>query len=73
MSTHGPTLLGAKLSATGVRTFIERVTVNGVGGESERTPICVWGVHGIGKTALVEEIARSNGWKFGYVAPAQFE
>ena len=73
MSTHGPTLLGAKLSASGVQTFIERVTVNGVGGDGERTPICVWGVHGIGKTALVEEIARSNGWKFGYVAPAQFE
>lgn len=73
MSTHGPSLLGAKLSAAGIRAFIERVTVNALDGENDRTPICIWGVHGIGKTALVEEIARTNGWKFAYVAPAQFE
>lgn len=71
MRTQGPTLLGAKLSAAGVRHFIERVTQNAT--TDERTPICIWGVHGIGKTAIVEDIARSNGWKFAYVAPAQFE
>ena len=71
MHTQGPTLLGAKLSAAGVRHFIERITQNAA--TDERTPICIWGVHGIGKTAIVEDIARSNGWKFAYVAPAQFE
>lgn len=73
MSSHGPALLGAKLSADGVRNFIERVTLNAFENEGERTPICIWGVHGIGKTALVEDVARSNNWKFAYVAPAQFE
>jgi MoxR-like ATPase len=37
------------------------------------TPICVWGMHGIGKTMLVEELAKRKGWKFAYCAPAQFE
>ncbi len=73
MSSTGPALIGAKLTADGVQRFIERVTVHAMDGGGERTPICVWGVHGIGKTALVEEIATANGWKFAYVAPAQFE
>jgi len=73
MNAPGPTLFGAKLAADGVQSFIERVTVHAMESDGERTPICVWGVHGIGKTALVEEIAVSNDWKFAYVAPAQFE
>ncbi len=73
MNSSGPSLFGAKLTADGVQNFIERVTVNAMEGGGDRTPICVWGVHGIGKTALVEEIASANGWKFAYVAPAQFE
>ncbi|MCB9687608.1 MAG: AAA family ATPase [Alphaproteobacteria bacterium] len=36
-------------------------------------PICVWGVHGIGKTAIVQQVCEARGWAFGYVAPAQFE
>jgi MoxR-like ATPase len=37
------------------------------------TPICIWGSHGIGKTALVKDLAKKHGWKFRYCAPAQFE
>jgi MoxR-like ATPase len=37
------------------------------------TPICIWGLHGIGKTAVVKSFANANGWKFRYCAPAQFE
>ena len=37
------------------------------------TPLCVWGSHGLGKTQMVQEYARSKGWKFTYCAPAQFE
>lgn len=37
------------------------------------TPICIWGAHGIGKTAVVKSFAERNGWKFRYCAPAQFE
>jgi hypothetical protein len=38
-----------------------------------KTPICIWGQHGIGKTQLVEQIARQRGYKWAYIAPAQFE
>ncbi len=37
------------------------------------TPVCIWGPHGIGKTALVRELARTRGWGFVVVAPAQIE
>ena len=37
------------------------------------TPICIWGTHGIGKTAVVKNLAKKHGWKFRYCAPAQFE
>lgn len=37
------------------------------------TPVCIWGTHGLGKTALVHDFAISRGWKFAYIAPAQFE
>ena len=73
MSNSGLELLGAKLTAEGVRDFIEKVTGNAATGSTNRTPICIWGVHGIGKTALVEDIADQFGWKFAYAAPAQFE
>lgn len=37
------------------------------------TPICIWGSHGIGKTAVIKDLAKRHGWKFRYCAPAQFE
>ena len=37
------------------------------------TPICIWGKHGLGKTASVVSFAKSRNWKFAYCAPAQFE
>lgn len=37
------------------------------------TPICVWGLHGIGKTEMVRDAALKRGYKFVYIAPAQFE
>ena len=36
-------------------------------------PVCIWGSHGIGKTAIVKDFAESRGWDFRYIAPAQFE
>jgi hypothetical protein len=38
-----------------------------------RTAISIWGKHGIGKTQIVEEIARENNYELIYIAPAQFE
>ena len=37
------------------------------------TPICIWGMHGIGKTELVRDFAKSRDFDFIYIAPAQFE
>jgi len=37
------------------------------------TPLCIWGKHGIGKTQLVEAIAKRKGFDFISVSPAQFE
>lgn len=73
MDNSGLTLLGAKLTAEGVRGFIEQVVTADANRTGDRTPICIWGVHGIGKTALVEDVAQKLGWKFAYAAPAQFE
>ena len=39
----------------------------------KRKSVCIWGKHGIGKTELVEKLALQNGFKFVYIAPAQFE
>lgn len=38
-----------------------------------KTPICIWGTHGIGKTEMVQQIAEANDYKWSYIAPAQFE
>jgi hypothetical protein len=38
-----------------------------------KTPLCIWGTHGIGKTQIVEHYAKQNGYAFRYIAPAQFE
>jgi MoxR-like ATPase len=42
-------------------------------GRNRPTPVCIWGLHGIGKTELVRELAEARGYPFVYVAPAQFE
>ena len=36
-------------------------------------PVCIWGKAGIGKTQLVKDYAKNNGYEFAYIAPAQFE
>ena len=38
-----------------------------------KTPVCIWGRHGIGKTEIVENLAKELGWEYSYIAPAQFE
>lgn len=58
---------GTQANATEIETFLNHVL------KSSRTPICIWGKHGIGKTELVENFAKANGFDFAYIAPAQFE
>lgn len=75
-NTSGLNMLGSSLTPNAVASFVERVVQTNIvraGQGGMPVPVCIWGTHGIGKTALVEEIARSNGWEFAYVAPAQFE
>ncbi|GAB4398520.1 MAG: hypothetical protein OHK0053_17350 [Microscillaceae bacterium] len=38
-----------------------------------KTPLCIWGQHGIGKTETVENFARQHQYQLAYIAPAQFE
>lgn len=38
-----------------------------------KTPLCIWGKHGIGKTEIVEGLAAAQKYKLAYLAPAQFE
>lgn len=38
-----------------------------------KTPICIWGKHGIGKTEIVQDLAKTMGYQLAYIAPAQFE
>ena len=76
---------GAKLDSEAVTRTLEHIFRTNLAneeaslrenpkGQSKRpTPICIWGLHGIGKTAIVKAFAAANGWKFRYCAPAQFE
>jgi hypothetical protein len=36
-------------------------------------PVCLWGQHGIGKTALIHALARRWNWPIQVIHPAQFE
>lgn len=37
------------------------------------TPLCIWGKHGIGKTSIPLQMAKTRGIGFRSIAPAQFE
>jgi len=68
---------GAQLDADNVNTALNHIFQTNLANEASTgrrpTPICIWGSHGIGKTAVVKSFAHKNGWKFRYCAPAQFE
>lgn len=67
---------GTKTTVSEVQRFVEHILQTNDRAESlgrRRTPACVWGRHGIGKTELVQAIAKQKGLKWAYIAPAQFE
>jgi len=67
---------GAKVNADSVTTLLQHAlnTLLQSSSLTERpTPICIWGLHGIGKTELVRDLAQERGCEFVYIAPAQFE
>ncbi len=73
---HNYIFYGMESNAKEVRQFTEHIIQSNIRAEEkgqQKSPVCIWGTHGIGKTALVEQIALENNYKFAYIAPAQFE
>jgi len=69
-------LRGARLDPPGLRRLMDHVFATNLAAQATGapgTPLCIWGAHGVGKTAIVESYARERGWGFAYCAPAQFE
>ena len=64
---------GARVSAESVTTLLEHALDSMAQILERPTPICIWGLHGIGKTELVRDLAKARGCAFAYIAPAQFE
>lgn len=67
---------GLESNSAEVQGFIEHIIKSNLDAEkagNDKTPICIWGTHGIGKTALVKQIAIENNFQWAYIAPAQFE
>lgn len=62
---------GARLNAEEIEALLRHLLKQNAKGRV--TPLCIWGMHGIGKTQMVREFAEANGCDFAYVAPAQFE
>ena len=73
---HNYVFYGTNANSLEVSKFTEHIIANNLKSEEmghKKTPVCIWGTHGIGKTEMVEQIAKTNGYKWSYVAPAQFE
>jgi hypothetical protein len=73
---HQYIFYGTKCTAQELEHFIAYTLKANEKNEQEgrkKTPLCIWGEHGIGKTETVENFAKKNGYKWAYIAPAQFE
>lgn len=64
---------GARVGAESVAALLEHALDSMAHSDERPTPICIWGLHGIGKTELVRDLAQARGCAFAYIAPAQFE
>ncbi len=67
---------GAALKADELVRFIDhllRVNLEAEAAGRRKAPLCIWGRHGIGKTEIVQDYARRQGYPLVYIAPAQFE
>jgi len=73
---HQYIFYGTKCNAQELENFIAYTLHTNEKNEEldrKKTPLCIWGEHGIGKTETVENFAKNNGYQWAYVAPAQFE
>lgn len=67
---------GTRANAREVALFVDHVLETNARAEAKggsRVPLCIWGRHGVGKTQLVEDLARKRGYQWVSIAPAQFE
>lgn len=64
---------GAHVSAESVTVLLEHALNIMTPDAGRPIPVCIWGLHGIGKTELVRDLARARDCAFVYLAPAQFE
>ncbi len=73
---HNYVFYGMESNANEVRGFVEHIIKTNIAAEesgNKKSPICIWGTHGIGKTEMVNQIANTLGYQWAYIAPAQFE
>ncbi|PHN05764.1 AAA family ATPase [Flavilitoribacter nigricans] len=76
MTAFDYTYYGTKVKAGSLIEFLEYMfDINAKAAEAGKlqTPVCIWGLHGIGKTEIVRDLARRKDYGFSYIAPAQFE
>lgn len=66
---------GATVNAETVAALLRHAvnTMQTLSANERPTPVCIWGMHGIGKTELVRAMARELDAPLVYIAPAQFE
>ncbi|TAE72439.1 MAG: ATPase [Bacteroidetes bacterium] len=67
---------GTKVNTLELQQFVKHIIETNQNLEENnlrKNAICIWGEHGIGKTQTIEKFAYDNGFKFAYIAPAQFE
>lgn len=65
---------GSKVTALQIDEILHHLMGKLIDEKEERlTPLCIWGMHGIGKSELVRDYAIKAGYEFIYIAPAQFE
>ena len=76
-TTNQEGCLGARLGGTEMQRVLDQLFETNLALEEKTgkrpTPICIWGTHGMGKTQIAMDIAKSKQWKIAYCAPAQFE
>ena len=76
-TTNQEGCLGARLGGAELQKVLEQLFDTNLILEEKTgrrpTPICIWGTHGMGKTQIAMDIAKSKKWKIAYCAPAQFE
>jgi hypothetical protein len=64
---------GSSLTANEITNFLTHIYGVNVNTANIIKPVCIWGKPGIGKTQLIKDFAKENGYDFAYCAPAQFE